>query len=74
MAEHMAFIGRCPGCNHLVFAAVDNPDYKKDTAESVAKAIRDGLIVDRVSCDIVRKELHECTCGNIRLIYGNDRR
>lgn len=50
-------------CGHMVTASVDDPKYAKDTAEVVAKWIKRGLRVERVSVERARAELHFCKCG-----------
>ncbi len=62
MSETMSYAARCKDCGHLCGAAIDNPDDPERTAKHVADFIRDGLIVTRVSDDVIRAELHRCTC------------
>lgn len=51
----MAYIGRCRcGCGAITFATVDRPEWAKDTAKSVAQAIRDGYSVEHVELSTVR--------------------
>jgi hypothetical protein len=55
MKDEMAYIGRCPcGCGAIPFATVDNPEWAKDTAKSIAQAIRDGYAIERVFLSEVR--------------------
>lgn len=42
-------------CGCIVMAVVDNPAHLRDTAKEVAKAIRQGYIIERVTCDYVRE-------------------
>lgn len=41
------YFGTDPKCGHLVAAVVDSPEYKRDTAKTVAQMVRDGLEVTR---------------------------
>jgi hypothetical protein len=56
-------VGRCPGCHSLVFACVDDPKWKKETAKDVAQAIKDGLEISRVDTETVRVEMKGCSCN-----------
>jgi len=58
----MSYIGKCQGCQNVIAAVVDHPDYKKDTAKAVAEFIRDGLLVERVDLDTVKKLFNHCEC------------
>jgi hypothetical protein len=42
-------------CGCIVMACVDDLAHRRDTAKEVAKAIREGYIVERVTVDYVRK-------------------
>ena len=42
-------------CGCIVMACVDNPEHRRDTAKEVAKAIREGLVIERASADFVRE-------------------
>ncbi len=42
-----AYVGRQP-CGCPTFVIVDDPLYKADTAKEVARAIKDGLVIERV--------------------------
>ena len=50
----MAYIAKKP-CGCIVLAVVDNPDHRRDVAKEVAKAIREGYIIERVTADYVRE-------------------
>lgn len=52
-AAAVAYVGRAE-CGHIVFAAVDSPEHKKGTARDVAKAIRDGLTIEKMTVAEVR--------------------
>lgn len=52
--ESMSYISRRP-CGCLSMAVVDNPEHKRDVAKEVAKAIRLGETVERVTSESVRK-------------------
>lgn len=53
MDKYMAYIGRAD-CGCIKLAIVDNPEHAKDTAKEIAKAIRQGYKIERVTCDYVR--------------------
>ena len=54
----MAYIGRCRcGCGAIPFACVDKPEWAKDTAKSIAQAIRDGYTIERVPLSEVRMSM-----------------
>jgi hypothetical protein len=55
-------VGKCPGCHRLVLAIVDDLDRKKDTAKEVARAIREGIEISRMSVEDVRKSDFSCKC------------
>lgn len=52
MSEPMAYVARM-ACGHIVAAAVDD-EHKKDNAREIARWIRWGYTVDRVTCEQVR--------------------
>ena len=56
----MAYIARRP-CGCIVIAIVDEPRHAKDTAKDVAKAIRQGYAVERVTIEVVRAGPWECS-------------
>lgn len=56
------YIGQCPKCGAYCVATVDDPQYAKDTATSVANMIKNGLTVTRVDSDFVRANFSGCTC------------
>jgi hypothetical protein len=49
----MAYVAYCK-CGKLIFAAVDSPDHGKDNAKDIAKFVRDGFPVNRITCESVR--------------------
>ena len=57
--ESMAYIGHKP-CGCLTFAVVDVPRMAKEAAKETAKAIRNGEIVSRVTCEAVRTMAWSC--------------
>lgn len=59
MSESMAYIARRP-CGCFCAALVDNSDHAKDTAKEVAKLIRDGYAVERVTVEAVRTGPWSC--------------
>ena len=52
--EQMAYIGHAE-CGCIKLAIVDNPAHYKDTAREIIKAIRQGYVVERVTCEYVRQ-------------------
>lgn len=64
--QQYAYVGICPKCKALCCAAADKPERTKDNAKHVGKWMRDGLIVERVTADEVRKRLSDCTCVSSR--------
>lgn len=55
-----AYVGRAPcGCVQLLM--VDMPDFRKDTAKSVAEAIREGLSIERITIEESRRLAKEIT-------------
>ena len=61
MSEPMAYIARKP-CGCVVFVTVDDERYKQDTAKEIAECIREGLTVERVTCEAVRDGDFGCKC------------
>lgn len=59
MSEPMTYIARKP-CGCLAMAAFDSPDMTQRTAREVSKAIRAGLMVDRVPTADVRTMAWRC--------------
>lgn len=55
----MAYISRKP-CGCLVMASVDDPKHADATAREVAKAIRQGEKVERVTVEFVREMRWRC--------------
>ncbi len=39
----------------VVLAIVDNPEHKKDVAKELGKAVRNGLVIERVESSRVRE-------------------
>lgn len=68
MAISMAYVGRCRGCQRLVMATVDSEEHKKDVAKEVQRAIKEGLTIERMSIEAVRKADFGCECKK----GGND--
>lgn len=60
--DAMAYVGYCVACGALVSATVDEPQYKRETAKWVAGMVRDGLRVERVTCQTVRETMAMCSC------------
>ena len=42
-------------CGCIVMACVDNPEHRRETAKEVAKAIRQGYIIERASAELTAK-------------------
>jgi hypothetical protein len=57
--QSMSYISKKP-CGCLAMAIVDNPEHKKDVAREIAKAIRAGETVERVTTESVRTMEWEC--------------
>lgn len=51
--EPMAYISRA-SCGCIRMATVDAPDRTQNTAREIARAVRNGETVERVTCDFVR--------------------
>lgn len=62
-AEHMAYVGYCGECGGIVAAVVDEPGRPRETAKDVARYVRDGYRVERVTCQFVRENLRGCAPG-----------
>jgi hypothetical protein len=59
------YVAHCKcGCGALVFASVDDGTHdakrRKENANEIAKLIRDGLVVTRMTVDEVRKSKFLC--------------
>ena len=54
MRKYRAYIAKKP-CGCIFMAVVDNPEHRRDTAKEVAKSIRRGGIIERVTTDYVTK-------------------
>lgn len=72
MDERMAYIGRCK-CGAIRAAVADDPEYAKDTAASVARFIKDGLMVERMSCADVRSGNWKCSCQKEPTLFGGEK-
>lgn len=59
--EPLAYIAR-KACGCFVYAGVDIPSTRKDTAKEIAWAIRQGYTVERVTCQYVR-DTWRSTCA-----------
>jgi len=72
----MSYISRKP-CGCLSMAVVDNPEHKKDVANEIAKAVRRGETVDRVTSEQVRTMDWKCpehACKILPLISTEEKR
>lgn len=49
-------------CGCMVGATVDDPAHKKDVAREIAEWVREGLTIERVTHDVVRKEFMGSKC------------
>lgn len=56
------YIGRMP-CGCVVAVAIDDPQFKKHTAKSVADFIKEGYSVEHVNWDSVKHEFGSCKCS-----------
>lgn len=62
------YIARCLcGCGRLVFAVVDDPAYKKDTARSTSEMIRKGYALERSTVGDVRKAEWFCASKDAQM-------
>lgn len=59
MSERFAYVGTMP-CGCIVAACVDDPRWKNDTSKEVARWIKEGYTVSRVSLDGPQIELKRC--------------
>lgn len=63
--EIPCYVAKCLcGCGALIFASVDEPKQsparRKDTANEIAKLVRRGFTIDRMSVGDVRKSRFTC--------------
>lgn len=63
MKERMCYVGR-KACGCLVTVAVDKPQWKRETAKSVAEWMRDGLTVERMTVADVQAAKLGCIHGD----------
>lgn len=59
--EHMAYVAYCHVCGGMVAAVVDDPNHQRDNSKEVARWMREGSRVERVTCQHVRDNLKGCT-------------
>lgn len=52
--EAMAYVGSEPECGCVTFLIVDNPEHAKDTAREVARMMRAGLTINRMTVEDAR--------------------
>lgn len=64
MSTEFSYVGYCEKCGKGEVMVIDYPEMKKGTAKEVAKMIRAGLVVKRVSTDMAKKDLDGCQCGS----------
>jgi hypothetical protein len=62
----MAYVG-IKACGCIVAATVDNPQHKREVAKDIAGFIRQGLSVERITVERVRKELKRCECEDSKI-------
>ena len=65
MKEEKCYIGR-KSCGCIVLAVVDMPEHRKHTAKEIAKGIKEGLKIERVTCQYVRENMRRCPHGEKR--------
>ena len=58
-AEHKSYVGLAP-CGCIRTVCVDNPDYKKDTADTISRCVKLGLAVERWETVAVRSAKWDC--------------
>lgn len=59
-----AYIGKCQGCGNVVYVTVDG---YKDTGKDVAKAIKAGLIIERVEMKDIK--MKRCSCDKRQSLF-----
>lgn len=62
--SEFSYIARCK-CGEIVCAIVDNPERYHEVSRHIAKWIRDGLTIERVTHDVVRSSFSHCRCDEI---------
>ncbi len=63
--EDMAYIGRCRQCKGVLLAVGDNPQHKNDVGRDVARVIRHGGYVERMTVEEGREALRQwCQCAS----------
>ena len=71
--DEPAYIARAAcGCIVMAIAVVDESDWKKHTANEIAKAIRRGLSVERVPAQYVRDNMKACPHKREKKTVGRD--
>lgn len=60
MSEGYAYVGILD-CGCMVCAVSGDPSFRKHAATEVARWMREGLRIERVSDEVVRQKLHRCT-------------
>jgi hypothetical protein len=60
------YLGRIPGCNHVVSVIVDAPDDTASTARELARWVREGRQVERVTVEEARTAKLGCACSKGR--------
>ena len=58
--EPMAYIGKCPDCGAFTSATVDDPEQGTWVRRDVREFMKDGLIIERVTCQFVRDNAGPC--------------
>jgi hypothetical protein len=57
------YAAKCSGCGHVVGLTLDEPQYRKDVAKQIAKWIRRGLVIERMTAKEGRALFDLCTCN-----------
>ena len=60
-----AYIGR-EKCGCVTCTVVDSPEFRKDTARYVARWLREGMDVERVSVEEARQLIKFCRCNEVK--------
>jgi hypothetical protein len=59
--EFPAYIARCK-CGAIIMATVDVPEHAAEVAKEIAKCVREGYAIERVTVGYVRQNWSDCTC------------
>ncbi len=61
--ERLTWVAYCAECGGWYAASVDDPRFKKDTAKEVARWIKEGARVEKITCQAFRDQAESmCEC------------